>query len=101
MMQNYGWDNYSTQEYNQIMFLENRIKEQQQEVTTKLSTIVRLDKIDSFTQILAAAYDNECIEAINLADELDLDQSHFLALNDNYKAYETYFIENYSEDDDD
>lgn len=65
-------------------FLYERINEQQAEIKTKLSKIVRQDSVEDFAKILAAAYLSDNCEAMKIAEELDLDQEHFISIDDNY-----------------
>ena len=71
-------------------FLSDRMQKQHTETVNKLSKIVRQDKVEEFAKILAAAYFNECEEAENLAEELDLEQEHFLAIGDGRDDFDFY-----------
>lgn len=77
-----GLDEYS-------MAIEDMMEEQREEAKNAVKNIVRQDMITSFLKILSSAKDYGCDEAEKLCDDLNLLQTHFLAIQNKVAEFES------------
>lgn len=73
--------------------LQNRMQQCKQECLDALAGIVHPDYINKFAGVLSYAYEQDDIDAHNIASELNLNHLNFLAVLDLEKDFENALFE--------
>ena len=86
----YNYEPDTNSEY--YMELEKRMYQSQQDCLEALASIVHPKYLEKFASILSYSYQEGHGDALNIADELKLNESHFFALAERKKDFEQYLI---------